>query len=208
MGMARLDKQTAILDAAQKRFSFYGFTKVTMDEIAEDLGISKAALYYYFPAKEELFRQVIARGHSEFFDLVEDANKTIPVAGEKILRYFQLYLAFFNKLLNLNLISVNAVDIIHPIIKNLFVEFTKKEYDLIESILHEGKKNNEFKIDSPQKTTVLLQHIMQGLRMRFFKAARNRDHEEFDLKMYENDIRLFSKIFLVGIGFPAENACL
>jgi len=34
-------------------FRRFGLAKVTMDEIAADLGISKAALYYYFPAKED-----------------------------------------------------------------------------------------------------------------------------------------------------------
>ena len=46
------EKQAVILDAARKRFAYYGFSKVTMDEIAADIGMGKASLYYYFPTKE------------------------------------------------------------------------------------------------------------------------------------------------------------
>jgi AcrR family transcriptional regulator len=47
-------KKTQILDAAYKRFSHYGYSKTTMKEIASDLSMSKALLYYYFPDKSQL----------------------------------------------------------------------------------------------------------------------------------------------------------
>ncbi len=49
-----------ILDAARKHFFRLGFSKVTMSEIAEDLGMSKKTLYEYFPSKETLLAEVIA----------------------------------------------------------------------------------------------------------------------------------------------------
>ncbi|HEY4784669.1 MAG TPA: helix-turn-helix domain-containing protein, partial [Bacteroidales bacterium] len=50
------EKLEVILKAAQKRFGLYGLEKTTMKEIASDMGMSKAALYYYFPDKEGLFK--------------------------------------------------------------------------------------------------------------------------------------------------------
>ena len=43
------DKEEVILRSAQRRFASFGYSKVTMDEIAEDIGMAKASLYYYFP---------------------------------------------------------------------------------------------------------------------------------------------------------------
>ena len=60
------EKQAVILDAARKRFAYYGFSKVTMDEIAADVGLGKASLYYYFPTKEGLFVEVIKDEKSQF----------------------------------------------------------------------------------------------------------------------------------------------
>jgi Transcriptional regulator len=177
-----------------------------MDEIAADLGISKAALYYYFSTKEEIFRQVIAREQQEFIRLVERINETKTTAEEKLLQYFQHYLTFFNELLNLKIISVHSVDIIHPIMHDLFRQFAKQECAFLETILHEGKKTGEFALDSPQKTASLVLHLLQGLRMRFFKTVRHRDLEETDVKTLEQEIKLFAKIFLNGINSSAINS--
>lgn len=46
-----------ILECARDKFFQLGFTRVTMDEIAQDLGISKRTLYEYFASKEELLRE-------------------------------------------------------------------------------------------------------------------------------------------------------
>jgi AcrR family transcriptional regulator len=43
-----------ILTEARALFFRYGFSRVTMDEAAETLGMSKKTLYRHFPSKEEL----------------------------------------------------------------------------------------------------------------------------------------------------------
>ena len=52
-------KREAIIEAAKKRFSHFGVGKTTMNEIADDLSISKASLYYYFPDKLNLYAAVL-----------------------------------------------------------------------------------------------------------------------------------------------------
>lgn len=42
-------KREAIIEAAIKRFAHFGVGKTTMTEIGNDLSLSKASLYYYFP---------------------------------------------------------------------------------------------------------------------------------------------------------------
>ena len=48
-----------ILDVAYRRFADFGFKKVTIDEIAAELGISKKTVYKFFSSKEELLREVV-----------------------------------------------------------------------------------------------------------------------------------------------------
>lgn len=59
-------KQEQIVEAALKRFSHFGVAKTTMAEIADDLLISKASLYYYFPDKTALVLAVGERILTEF----------------------------------------------------------------------------------------------------------------------------------------------
>ncbi|WP_262496286.1 TetR/AcrR family transcriptional regulator [Daejeonella oryzae] len=43
---------------AIKRFCHFGISKTSMAEIAEDLSMSKTAMYYYFPDKQNIILAV------------------------------------------------------------------------------------------------------------------------------------------------------
>jgi AcrR family transcriptional regulator len=49
-----------IVNAARIHFFSHGFRRVTMDDLAEELGISKKTLYAYFPGKFDLLEAVLA----------------------------------------------------------------------------------------------------------------------------------------------------
>jgi AcrR family transcriptional regulator len=49
-----------IVDAARVHFFSHGFRNVTMDDLAEELGISKKTLYAHFPGKFDLLEAVLA----------------------------------------------------------------------------------------------------------------------------------------------------
>ena len=53
---ADLEIRERVLENARDQFLSRGFSKVTLDEIAADLGISKKTLYKFYPSKEELLR--------------------------------------------------------------------------------------------------------------------------------------------------------
>ncbi|HEY4644572.1 MAG TPA: TetR/AcrR family transcriptional regulator [Bacteroidota bacterium] len=50
-----------ILDAAVGKFMSLGFSKVSVDELVDDLGMSKKTFYKHFKTKEDLIGQVIDR---------------------------------------------------------------------------------------------------------------------------------------------------
>jgi AcrR family transcriptional regulator len=54
-----LELKNRILNAAREQFYIYGFSKVTVDEIANKLGISKKTFYKFFPSKDELVLGVV-----------------------------------------------------------------------------------------------------------------------------------------------------
>jgi AcrR family transcriptional regulator len=49
-----------IVEAARIHFFSHGFRSVTMDDLAEELGISKKTLYAHFPGKFDLLEAVLA----------------------------------------------------------------------------------------------------------------------------------------------------
>lgn len=56
-----------ILDAALEKFSSKGYHDTRMDEIVDESGTSKGAIYFHFPNKERLFLALV----DQFADLLE-----------------------------------------------------------------------------------------------------------------------------------------
>ncbi len=56
---APADTRQRILEAATTRFLDRGYDATSLREIAEDLAITKAAVYYHFPSKEDILRAVL-----------------------------------------------------------------------------------------------------------------------------------------------------
>lgn len=50
-----------VLQSARELFFTRGYAEVSMQQIAESVGLTKAALYYHFRDKDDLFAQVVVR---------------------------------------------------------------------------------------------------------------------------------------------------
>ncbi len=78
-------KREAILNAAFTQFSRYGFRRTSMEDIANETGISRASLYSHFDNKEEIFRCLSASLHEQALGKAESHLKgTSSQAGEHI----------------------------------------------------------------------------------------------------------------------------
>jgi len=80
-----------ILAVAMRLFLRHGFSTVTMDELASELGMSKKTLYQHFPNKEELLTQVLESGFAsltaELDEALEDERLDF---GERLSRYLTI----------------------------------------------------------------------------------------------------------------------
>jgi AcrR family transcriptional regulator len=61
----RADKVEEILEAAERTLRTGGFADLSFAGIAEDLGLARGAVYWYFPSKDELFAAAAARIFTE-----------------------------------------------------------------------------------------------------------------------------------------------
>src|SRR3954467_5148914 len=75
------DTRQKILDAAQVRFSEQGYEGTSLREIAEDLGFTKAALYYHFQSKDQIIQALLAPMEGLVGDLLERLTAAEDVAG-------------------------------------------------------------------------------------------------------------------------------
>ncbi|MFK7894357.1 MAG: TetR/AcrR family transcriptional regulator [Myxococcota bacterium] len=83
--------RSGLLEAAAQRFGVQGFAETTIDQIAEDAGTAKGALYHYFPTKTALFEAVL-NGVSA--DVAEQTQKAIT-GGDLLEAMMTAVRAFF-----------------------------------------------------------------------------------------------------------------
>lgn len=76
-----------ILDSAADAFAAHGYSGASMRDIAEGLGITKAALYYHFASKEDLLDGLVHPVMQAMADFVETAQ-TGDLNVEQILSGF------------------------------------------------------------------------------------------------------------------------
>lgn len=67
----RGDTRERIQTVALERFTSNGYDQTSLREIAEDLGVTKAALYYHFKTKEEILDSLLRQVAADVDELVE-----------------------------------------------------------------------------------------------------------------------------------------
>ena len=92
-----LTTEEKILEAAKTVFHHKGFEGARMQEIANEAGINKALLHYYFRTKENLFDAVFKAAFREIFTkLFITVDSDIPLE-EKLKNLVSEYIGFLQK---------------------------------------------------------------------------------------------------------------
>ena len=74
----RGEREEQMLDAGERIFGARGFLAVSMDEVAEASGITKAMLYQYFGSKEGLYEACVERARARLFEHIAAAAAAVP----------------------------------------------------------------------------------------------------------------------------------
>ena len=62
-----------ILETAQRLFAEHGYDATSLQMIADEMGLTKAAVYYYFPAKVDIRYEIIRFGVERLSKLLDEA---------------------------------------------------------------------------------------------------------------------------------------
>ena len=135
-----MDTRLRILKEAGIMFSRYGIRSITMDYIANELGISKRTIYEIFKDKEDLVSQAIEEGikvHKGFCNkIIEESDNVI----EAIFKIGKLNNEMFGKM---NPLFFEDLKKFHSKIYNrIHKKGEIKDYKLTYSLLERGVKEN------------------------------------------------------------------
>src|SRR6266496_3324925 len=86
----RTDTRSRAQTVALELFTEHGYEKTSLREIAERLGVTKAALYYHFRSKEEIIHTLVSERVAvleRLMDWAESQPRTMETRREFLRRY-------------------------------------------------------------------------------------------------------------------------
>jgi len=140
------DLHKQILLTSAKLFVERGYKGLSMREIAEALGVSKASLYYHFKDKEDLFLAILVDSIEQLGKLVRSAKEVDGTTREKVRFFF--YKIAKDKTQRRGVMRLAEHEAVHlsKESQKLMRELYYKNFPAqLEEILREGQANSELR---------------------------------------------------------------
>jgi len=160
-------RRNDILDSAQRFVYTKGYERMTIQDILDDLHISKGSFYHYFDSKgavlEELVERIVVKEVEPLLASIV-ADPDLP-ALEKLHRYFDTALRWktSQKSLMLALLRVWLADENAIVRQKMFTMTIKRVAPLITEIIRQGNQEGVFKTSYPDQVCHVIIYIIQGL---------------------------------------------
>jgi AcrR family transcriptional regulator len=197
----KTDKVQMIIEASQKRFGLYGIEKTSMREIADDINISKASLYYYFPDKESLYKAVVEKEQAEFISSISQCISGFHEPEELLLEYANIRLSYFRKLLNLSRLRLESYSGLKPVFRETMLSFKEKEKEIVKTIFEKGIISGVFFISDTDMTASLFLDLLRGLRIIVVNEKKTLFIEQDEYELLLGKTIAFTNIFIKGLKF-------
>lgn len=144
-------RQQMVIDAAIKIFHRKGYRTTTLDDVAQDLGLTKPALYHYVSSKENLLSLIYLRSLEIFFSTIYEIPNMKLSPVEKMRLFIRRHLKSV-VIENLTLFSVffsEESQLPQEDFQRIQVE-KKKFTQVVEEIIEDGVNRGYFKPLNPK----------------------------------------------------------
>jgi AcrR family transcriptional regulator len=153
----RSDIRDLILDAVDNLLARYGYSKMTMEDVANQVGIGKGTIYLHFKSKEEVVLSHIDRIAETVVRGLRDLSATADPVDRRLRRMLVLRVlvrfdsvAHYTQNLGDLLSSVRA-----PLLGRRQAHF-EKEADVFEEVLREGARSGSLDCPDPRTAARVL----------------------------------------------------
>ena len=191
-------RRKEILEKSTECFIKFGFNKTTLDEIGDAIGFNKAALYYYFKNKEELFVQVVNNQltiglnklQSDIVDMADDESK--------ILKYLWNRTQVYTNLIKLTSLSSENILDLNNTFEEIYAPYKKLEINFLKNIL--AKINRVKTVSENENFAELILDLVNsvGLSALLVKNISNQSQflEQYNIKK-ETIVKMMLKAYNV-----------
>jgi len=175
-----------IYDAARRIFILKGMEGARMQEIADEAGMNKALLHYYFRSKENLFKAVFKDIFSKFFSRVRGTLNSNITAKEKLMVFIDNYIDLIAANPYVPQFIINEINRDPKMLKSMMLESGAEPQMVLSMFLNEVQSNISSKID-PRHIVVSL------LGMLIFPFA---GRPLLQMIYFNNDVEVYDRFLM------------
>jgi AcrR family transcriptional regulator len=165
-----------ILVTAIRTFSAKGYANVSLKEIADEMGITKAAIYYHFERKEEILGQALERAGASLMERVRAETERDGTAAAKLSAVIQTHV---NHVLTHRLLySVYFSDIsqLDPARRESILDEERWYARTVTDIIQAGIDDGQFRPVNARTTTLSILGMCNST-IRWFQPAHGLSRE-------------------------------
>jgi AcrR family transcriptional regulator len=142
------ETEQKIIDAAKKVFMKYGLYGSRMQDVADEAGINKALLHYYFRSKEKLFDVVFKNALEIYFDRILAVDDEVLSVKERLERHVDRILDFYEEYPQMMLFIIKEGSMDEVKFAEKIKSLRSNKFSVI-SLLKEGMDKGEIKPIDP-----------------------------------------------------------
>jgi TetR/AcrR family transcriptional regulator len=159
----KIARKNEIMEAGLQLFAEKDYHEVTVDEIAERVGLSKGTLYLYFKNKEDLFFSIVQGKADLFYERLHTATVCDKSFAECLHGFVYTFLSFFEeykpyfKIIQSDKTRLSMDE--HYRLQNFSMGVFHKFFDLMIKLIEIGKKQHVIR----SIETVVLAKNLRGI---------------------------------------------
>jgi len=184
---------------AMKCFAKYGLDKTTLDDIAKEVGLNKASLYYYYKNKEDIFLEVAITEGKDYLRTLEAHVLEKETTEARIIFYLVERINYYKNVLNMNRVSAETLNRMLPRFFELFDAITKQEVQFLTMIIKEGIKKGELGKTNPGKLASSLINMNDAFKHHAEHKAILKNLDQIDYSQITVEMKLLVSLIFKGL---------
>ncbi|MDZ7716417.1 MAG: TetR/AcrR family transcriptional regulator [Balneolaceae bacterium] len=175
------DRKQEIRDAALSELKAKGRSGARLQSIADNIGVTKAMIHYYFNTKEELCDEVFREAYRQLMSSLMDVLESDAPVFPKIEQFIDAAVDRFANHADLLLFVIQELDTGPQSVNEIMVELTDYDSTVLERQLEEAASNYEIApIESSQLVANMISLCMfPYLGKAFFEGLLAMDDEAY-----------------------------
>ncbi len=157
-------RKRQILEAAMKVFSRQGFHEARMDDIVQESGLSKGALYWYFKSKDEVIMAILDSLFERELSGLKELQGQEGAASDLLRKFMQLTIRELQQMTRLLPIAYEfyALAFRNQTVREATKRYLQTYINLLTPLIQRGIDQGEFRPVNAEETALSIGAMIEG----------------------------------------------